>query len=207
MLKQPAITAAKLLFLCGSWGAEQTCELKSLRPLAAQELHSWSCKSRSYLEVSGSQHKGVPLPGQTNQPILTLCSCVESFGTVSLYWQNDECAKGTARIGETFAKSLPFLPLWEKASVCDLPGAKKLPEADVMGSKGEKSTNVGVGLNNSDQHSSPRNRFELSALTWLRAKVVWVLLRGKDSRCSSVRSFYTCINCMVFGLFRLIKLT
>lgn len=41
-----------------------------------------------------------------------------------------------------------------------------------MGSKGEKSTNVGVGLNNYDQHSSPRNRFELSALTWLRAKVV-----------------------------------
>lgn len=41
MLKQPAITAAKLLFLPGSCGAERACELKLLRPLAAQELHSW----------------------------------------------------------------------------------------------------------------------------------------------------------------------
>lgn len=41
MLKQPAITAARLLFLPGSCGAEHACELKLLSPLAAQELQSW----------------------------------------------------------------------------------------------------------------------------------------------------------------------
>lgn len=41
MLKQPTIGAAKLLFLPGSCGAEQAREVKLLRPLAAQELHSW----------------------------------------------------------------------------------------------------------------------------------------------------------------------